>query len=566
MTRFSSSRNHLINFLKQFKNPWSSEQGLRHRISVGPIVFVKYLILITLREDSHLLHEMPYAENAGFIDGKKCLPGTREKLINEILEWVDNKDAPERVFVLSGLAGMGKSAVAHTITETLRTQNRLCSLFCFSRSDKDRRNFLFSTISRDLADGNISWRRNLVHAIEVTAIRKSLDPATQFNEMIIKPSRGVEMTGPVIIVIDALDESGDRMERQSLLDFLLERSAELSSNFRLIITCRPEPDIEQQCQRPNVFCKYMADVDLSCTLNDIRQFISHKLSPVEMILDEELEINWRSELAKKAQGLFQWANLACLYVNPMVTFGLAERLRVVISKPTSSIYELYHEILDNQPEFQVDGYFSNFQMIIGAIVVARKPLSVMALQDLFGYAIKDVKSVLRPFHSLLNGVNNSAMQIRPLHTSLLDFFISPEQKPGSQNRYYIDTSDQSSFAHACLRFMNRMLRFNICGLETSHLRNRDVPNLNSRVAEAIPLHLSYACCFWGYHLEYSRLNPDLLEEIRDLMRNKLLYLFEALGLLGEIQHGHTAMQILKNKIKVCVYPQFIHLRYRLTCM
>lgn len=120
---------------------------------------------------------MPYSQNAGFVDGKKCLPGTRQKLINEILEWVD-KDTPKRVFVLSGQAGMGKSAVAHTVAEFFRAQNRLGSLFCFNRSQKNKINFLFSTISRDLADSDILWRQNLIHAIGPTAIRKSLDPVT----------------------------------------------------------------------------------------------------------------------------------------------------------------------------------------------------------------------------------------------------------------------------------------------------------------------------------------------------------------------------------------------------
>lgn len=499
---------------------------------------------------------MPYASNAGFAAGKRCLPGTRQKLISEILEWVNNYvDTPQRYFVLNGQAGMGKSSVAHTIAEIFRTQNRLGSLFCFSRNDKGRLDFLFSTISRDLADSDVSWQKSLIQVIRETAIRKSLDPTTQFNELIIKPSKDARTIGPVVIIIDALDESGDRTERKVLLDLLFERGAELPGNYRFIITSRPEPDIEERYQLPTVFCKHMAHVNPDDTLNDIRQFISHKLSPMAKILDEELKSDWRLSLAEKAQGLFQWANLACLYINPAVKIGLAQRLRTVGSKSTSSIQELYHQILDTLPEFQIEGFFVMFQTVVGALVVSRKPLTILALQVLFGPDIEaaTVSDVLLPFHSLFIGADEPATQIRPLHTSLFDFFMDAEQRPGTPNRFYIDTSDQSLFTRACLRLMNRTLRFNMCELATSHLRNRDVPSYDLRVAKFVPLHLSYACCFWADHLKYSSFNPDLLKEIRHLMHANLLYFFEALSLLGKVDHGREGMQILKDQVKVRVF-------------
>jgi hypothetical protein len=58
-------------------------------------------------------------------------------------------------------------------------------------------------------------------------------------------------------------------------------------------------------------------------------------------------------------------------------------------------------------------------------------------------------------------------------------------------------------ALTCLRHMETNLKFNICQLETSYLRNKDVKDLPTRIERHIPTYLSYACRFWAVHLEDS---------------------------------------------------------------
>lgn len=514
-----------------------------------PHIFIR--ILLFLSDNFNLLAELPYTANAGFQTEKKCLPGTREELIKKILNWV-NTDTTQRVLVLSGQAGMGKSAVAHTIYENLRSTDKLTTIFCFNRSDQNRRNLFFSTISRNLADDAL-WLQNLVHPIGETEIRKSLDPTTQFDELIVKPSKNT--TKPVVIIIDALDESGDRESRRTLLHLLFERTSEFPQNYRLIITSRPESDIEQKYENRelNVLCIHMADIDPDDTLNDIQKYISSELLDVAEILDKRFHVDWRSELAEKAQGLFQWAYLACHYI---VEYNHIVRLKTLLSKAApASLFEMYHRILDEKQGIQDADSFTTFQTIIGALIVSREPFSITTLQALFEPLNEDldVKAALAPFRSLFIGVDDSTTTIRPLHTSLFDFFISAEQKPKTPNRYYIDTSNQAPVTHACLRLMNDMLRFNMCDLDTSHRYDNDVENFDSLVEKAIPEQLSYACCHWAYHFKHSRLDDsELLKEIHELMEQKLLYFFEALSLLGEVEHGCVGMRILEDKVKVGV--------------
>ncbi|GJJ12679.1 hypothetical protein Clacol_006923 [Clathrus columnatus] len=502
-----------------------------------------------------LLAEMPYARDAGFLSAKCCLPGTREGLITEILDWV-NSNGPEKLLLLLGQAGTGKSAVAHTISQLFDKQNRLGSLFCFSRSYKDTRNLLFSTISRQLADGDIQWRKSLVPIIQKTSIRTSMDTFTQFEELIIKPSKTVNTIGPVVIIIDGLDESGDRSERAVLLELLFKRCSEFPQNFRFIVTSRPESDVEEWCEHPNVFCKLMADIGLDETTKDIQRYISSRLFHVGNTLDDELDVDWRMRLANRAEGLFQWASTVCNVIDPTVRFGVTERVKTFISGPTSSLYQLYLQIFTNQPEFDYADYLPAFKRVVGAIIIMHEPLSIQALQSLLqDDTHHTAKSIIQPLHSLFLGARDLHTPVRPLHTSLTDFLTTSSidivdngQKIKTiVNPFYIDISDQAYFTLACLKLMNdgeHGLRFNICNLETSHIPNQNVPDLDKRIQVAIPSQLSYACYFWATHLRQSNPSENLFEQLRLLIRTKLLYLFEAFSLLQNVEQVCISMKIL----------------------
>jgi ATP/maltotriose-dependent transcriptional regulator MalT len=107
---------------------------------------------------------MPYAAGARYVEEKGCLPGTREGIIQEICEILNDpmEDAP-RVCLLTAVAGSGKSTVVHSITRLYDGQQRLGSLYCFLCSDVAKRNpqNVFSTILRDLSDHDAQFKSAL---------------------------------------------------------------------------------------------------------------------------------------------------------------------------------------------------------------------------------------------------------------------------------------------------------------------------------------------------------------------------------------------------------------------
>jgi hypothetical protein len=96
-------------------------------------------------------------------------------------------------------------------------------------------------------------------------------------------------------------------------------------------------------------------------------------------------------------------------------------------------------------------------------------------------------------------------------------------------------------ALACLQSMRTELRFNICQLETSHVRNVDVPNLASRIERFIPTRLSYSCRFWSDHLHTATIDAQVVDAVKYFLHSQFLFWLEVLSL---IKDAGIASQIL----------------------
>jgi hypothetical protein len=88
------------------------------------------------------------------------------------------------------------------------------------------------------------------------------------------------------------------------------------------------------------------------------------------------------------------------------------------------------------------------------------------------------------------------------------------------------------------------LRFNICGLETSHIRNKDIPGLDTRVEKAIAQHLSYACIFWADHLTVTGYDAEILDAIINFFHCQLLYWLECLSLLKRVNVASRMLHLI----------------------
>jgi AAA ATPase domain len=431
---------------------------------------------------------MPYAKGARFDPDKGCLPGTRQKIIGEIVEWVNspNRDNVARIFFLSGVAGSGKSAIVHAIAHLFDRQKRLGSSYCFDRTDQVNRrpSNLISTIALDIADLDHRWRMSLSNTVKGNrSLRTTLSATEQFRNFILEPAKAVMTVGPILIVIDALDESTEDPSRKALLDILAKGISDLPSNFRILITARPEPDIVNAFKdNQHIFYKYMDTIDEASNETDITLFIKTQLSGVGSLELEWPNKLWCHMLMQSSGGLFQWAATACRAIkSERSSLHPTERFSCFVST-AHGLDELYSEVLHQAFNAENNTDMNRFKLVMGKILVTKEPLSVSAHSELW----KDddpaglVEIILPLLGSLLSGVNQQHVPVRPLHTSFFDFLTNQNRSKS----YYVDPHQHNhSLMLSSFQVMRSGLRFNICHLETSHLRNIDVPGLTTHTSK-----------------------------------------------------------------------------------
>src|SRR6266702_1205930 len=466
-----------------------------------------------------------------------------------------NDSASERSLVLFGQAGTGKSSIAHEVAR--RFDKMHTSSFIFLRKEQSKREayHLFTTLARDLSDRYPSFKTALGRIVNDNSSLRvgTRDYRTVFESLILEPLKDLHIVGPILVVIDALDESGDVTGGNGLHTFLVKALSKLPSNFRVLITSRPEHCIESAFvgdRSASIKIKYMKDPELAATTHeDILVFLQEKLPSDEFR-------KYGNTLAIRAEGLFQWAAVACGYISdPPAFFGFSKKkciehlLKLTTDRHRQDpLDELYKEVLE--------GYLTHeesrllFRSVVGQLITSIEPLTIHSLTTLRRHASNDdgddrdaVVTLLRRLGSLLSNVNssNESLPIVPLHTSFRDFVINKE-KSGDFCVSLRDAHHQ--LAHSCLGLLLDGLKFNICDLESSHLANKDVDDLNSRIDKNISPALLYACRFWDDHLQHVDFETDLFGKLRTFFEKKFLFWLEALSLTSNVRLASRAVSAL----------------------
>jgi len=521
------------------------------------------------------LNDIPYAKGARYEYGKQCLPGTRVEILDEITNWIMNTDDTRRVCLVAGAAGVGKSAIAHTIAGRFDKIGRLASSFCFSRNDLASRKpeLVFPTLARDLAGYDPSVKKALGDIVHnQPSLRNTRDLQDQFDNLILKSTHDLSVAGPLVVVIDALDESGDAPSRRKFLSVLTKNIVHLPTNFRILITSRAENDVLEyfntaktlHIDNPNSF-------QGSSTNKDIFTYICAQLVDSKGQRLPDLDDTCCQALVDKSEGLFQWAFVACKAITGEGKGGSTplrryQRLLASLGPVTSSLDSLYTQVLSQIFDTNEEAGMVLFRSIMGLVLTVYEPLSIPSLKRLWYHhedgreaheSDDDVSSVLKFMGSLLSGTFSDDVVVRPLHTSFRDYLTDPQRS----GVFCVQTTvSHAGIALACLGVLNTELHFNICCLETLYVKNSQVTDLRARVKQCILPHLSYACRFWGRHftqITTSNFMHDHRSRLQIFLPQKSLYWLEALSLIQSINIAHSCLSDGMAWMKVNIFPMVL---------
>jgi hypothetical protein len=535
----------------------------------------------TFLEEISDLSGIIYAEGAGLDTRKECLQGTRTEILSQITEWVNStENNVPRVLWLSGPAGKGKSAIAHTIAKWFEDVGGLGSCYTFDRQrEADRRHEkIFSTIARDLADRDLEMRRALADAVQAaSSLKKTADIIQQWQKLLVKPlAKSSGSSGePIVIVIDALDESGGVETRRDLLRILagkhpdpaVHKITDLPNNFRFIVTSRPLDDIINGFRDVrHIRLMSMDDIPPADAKRDIHAYISKELEGLDFH-DREFAV-----LAEKADGLFEWARLACGYIRESdMGLSLSDCYSAVVSRDPAErsmlLHSMYDLILTNimprdtsthvrhPPKLRLTK-LARFRSVMGQILGTAEPLPLASLNAMRRHFPSkednfDMELVVKSMGSLLSGITNPDSPIRPLHASFRDFLTDSL----SSGEFFIDISKaQRDLAFASLRVMEHSLRFNICDFKSSYLPNSEDAGLQERVQKYIPPHLSYSSRFWTSHVQTTVFDKELATEVRSLFdHERLFFWLESLALVNALSGAVAALSFIPRWLKVSTF-------------
>ncbi|KIM24802.1 hypothetical protein M408DRAFT_26756 [Serendipita vermifera MAFF 305830] len=479
-----------------------------------------------------------------------CLEGTRNDILQNIRSWAEDLEAPNILWV-NGYPGVGKSAIASTIVEQLRSSNRFGSSFFFQRERASAMtpNALWCKVAYDLARRYVGIRKHLITALNANeSPLTTLNIDSLFRELIYEPltkSDDIPIDKLPVIVLDALDECGGidgwRSDHRKKLMRTLKSWSSLPGRFKLVVTSRWEDDIERLFSTTSHHPIEVISGDRvdSFSSADIRTFLLHELGQL-VVRYPSLPTDWPGgeaifRLIEGAKGVFIWIKT----VVKLLEAGEPGRtLRQVLSNGAGSMANLYAWILHASFPKPSDEDNKDFQAVLGAVIFAREPLDVSCLAHFLSIDGSTMEYICNGLKSVLD----CGKIIRIRHQSFVDFLLDSKECPPAF--LLIKRREAKNLTLCCLNTMKKHLKFNICDLESSYVRNQDVPNLSLQVDKCIPPHLSYSSRYWTSHLAETSSDNEVDDRVKYFMDHLFLYWLEVMSLIKQINTGSSMLHCL----------------------
>jgi hypothetical protein len=473
------------------------------------------------------------------------------------------------IFWLNGLAGTGKSTIAHTIARNCYEQKRLGASFFFARGGGDvgYAGKFVTSIAVQLASSIPALRQYISLAVTEHSDMTSRSLRDQWQLLILGPLSKLDDNGrraSYILVVDALDECEDSNNIKIILQLLATARSLNTVQLRVFLTSRPEVSIRDGFNQ-------MSKIDY-------HEFMLHRISP--SIIDHDisifLEYNLRligkeqfqdaywpgaeaiKDLVQSASGLFIWAETGCRFIRE----GLfaEERLHILLegstalATPEEHLNRIYQIVLQNSirpgySEQERQRLYSMLKEILGSIVLLLSPLSIEALSKLLNITKHNVDRALKDLHAILDISEHHTRQLRLHHPSFRDFILNKD-RCNDPNFWVDENRAHQKLAYTCLGLMSKYLKQDICSVDAPGVLVSEVES--SQVEQYLPIEVQYACLHWVQHLQKSRGQLHDNDQVHQFLQTHFLYWLEALSWMQRMPEGLLAISLLESIILVSV--------------
>ena len=384
-------------------------------------------------------------ENVSWNLGRTCLRGTRNVIINDLIQWAsDCADSGTKkrsqIYVLQGPPDCVKSSIAHSVAEAFHLQDRLGAAIFLDDRAAIRANAegtiigsqrISTTIASQLASYDKNIEAAIAAKIEIDNSLAEADIARQFPGLIVSATEGLSLIGPICIIVDGLENIVNPTEQLQLLTAIADHFNKLPSNFRLVLTARHGPTSEdiKQLLRDCIIKEITFDNEgtIFNYSEHLSQSLRHIFSKKPKLAEEYTIDKLRDEFVKRSKGVYFWVSTACQFLL-LCTHGDEYKIleNILSSEPPRTA-----EVAMDQLFRVILSYIPYSRLMCQNLIRSPKPLPLQSSPDGVSVLVSESTyqsfflNVMRNLGFLIeNGRDGTNNPLFGIHPCLEDFLTS----------------------------------------------------------------------------------------------------------------------------------------------
>ena len=347
---------------------------------------------------------------------------TRGWVFSKVENWLDDRNSQNRVMVICGNAGMGKSVISAVVCKKMQVAGRLCGSHFIQHNNVRYRKpqLMLQSLACHMCHALPVFKLALVEQLTRNTGKDLNDMGVEelFALLFKEPLSSVEDPGRnMLIVIDGLDES-DYHDRNELLEVIVNHFCKLPMWIRFLVTSRPEINIAKTLRHLQPF---QLEAEDRQNQNDIKRFIGKKL---ECIPEAENTNDIVENLVEKSEGLMLYAYFLLLYIeeNPSVLKQGDEKGNLPLG--ISAVYHRYFKRLESELTTELGIKEDSFLNFLSALAASREPLPIDFASRLLlssTTAIANKRKLLKAINSVSSLLPVRGDRLHIFHKSIKDW-------------------------------------------------------------------------------------------------------------------------------------------------
>ncbi|KAJ6490914.1 hypothetical protein C8R45DRAFT_195088 [Mycena sanguinolenta] len=409
----------------------------------------------------HILHRAiagdAFHDSAERYPQPRCHPDTRTRLLQVLSKWASGIEPPRnwtshdwstlseqddgenngpssRILWLHGPAGSGKSAVAQSLCQKLKEEDRLGGSFFFKRGHPSRGNArrLFPTIAYQLALLLPELKQHISRAIENDPAIVDRSLSTQLQELIRDPCRKTRVSNPLCIIIDGLDECDGEDVQQAILQEIGCALCHEGLPILFLVASRPEAHIRETFAEP-CLAAYHRPLNIEQSFEDVRKYlqaefdrIHHQHQTMTAVPFPWPEAEIFEQIVRTSSGYFIYVSTVVKFIDDK-RFQPPDRLDVILGirhstsgSPFNALDQLYLQIVSGVPH-------DFHPQLLRILVFLKEDLFLNEMGDLLELQTSNLRLILRGLHSVIDIPEDDLDAVSAQHASFLDFLNDPSR-------------------------------------------------------------------------------------------------------------------------------------------